>query len=534
MLTKITTNTVAYNFNYDKFNNLQSVQIGTSTPLITNTYGITTDKNGNITGSNGNLIESQYANGDKVKYTYDSLDRLIETKYTNDSDAQYARYTHSYNSKNQLMYTNNGSEGLQTYYTYDLSGRLIEKSRSDGAYIRTAFDTRNLTTGVTYSFGGLTEKATYSYDLTKDNALSETTFTDNSKFGIEYDALGRVTSEKSISSEGFFANVAFYTYTNRASNPIYTSGLVSRISYSRINDTLSYTYDKLGNITSVTHADGTKETYTYDALSRLVRVDSQVNNETVVYTYDNSGNIHKKIIYAYTSVESLDASTPLDTINYYYSNADWKDKLTHYDGTAITYDELGNPLTYGSNTYTWNGRRMETYSNGTKTASYKYDENGVRTSKTVNGTKTSFFVDGTTILAQKAGNIKIPFYYDGNGKRIAFKYGGSMYFYVYNLQGDVTHILDDDANIVGTYTYDAWGKITNLSSLTSIAQTNPFRYRGYYYDTESGLYYLNSRYYNPEWGRFISADGYVSTGQGLTGYKCGELFNQIIKQKTPT
>ena len=93
-----------------------------------------------------------------------------------------------------------------------------------------------------------------------------------------------------------------------------------------------------------------------------------------------------------------------------------------------------------------------------------------------------------------------------------------MYYYVYNLQGDVTHIIDASKNIVGTYQYDAWGKILNLSSLTAIAQANPFRYRGYYYDNESGLYYLNSRYYNAEWGRFINADGYVSTGQGITGY----------------
>ena len=110
-----------------------------------------------------------------------------------------------------------------------------------------------------------------------------------------------------------------------------------------------------------------------------------------------------------------------------------------------------------------------------------------------------------------------------------------MYYYVYNLQGDVTHIVDKNKNIVGTYQYDAWGKILNLNSLTSIAQANPFRYRGYYYDTESGLYYLNSRYYNAEWGRFINADGYVSTGQGITGYNmfayCG---NNPVNRVDPT
>ena len=93
-----------------------------------------------------------------------------------------------------------------------------------------------------------------------------------------------------------------------------------------------------------------------------------------------------------------------------------------------------------------------------------------------------------------------------------------MYYYVYNLQGDVTHIIDATGAIKGTYQYDAWGKIVNLSSLTAIAQVNPFRYRGYYYDNESGLYYLNSRYYNAEWGRFINADSYITTGQGVTGY----------------
>ena len=92
-----------------------------------------------------------------------------------------------------------------------------------------------------------------------------------------------------------------------------------------------------------------------------------------------------------------------------------------------------------------------------------------------------------------------------------------MYYYVYNLQGDVTHIIDANKNIVGTYQYDAWGKILNLSSLTAIAQANPFRYRGYYYDNESGLYYLNSRYYNAEWGRFINADNQLSADSSFSG-----------------
>ena len=105
--------------------------------------------------------------------------------------------------------------------------------------------------------------------------------------------------------------------------------------------------------------------------------------------------------------------------------------------------------------------------------------------------------------------------YDTDGEALGFHLISDMdgmngvvgiYLYRKNLQGDVTHIMKSDGSIVGTYEYDAWGKIINLSSLTTIARVNPFRYRGYYYDNESGLYYLNSRYYNPEWGRFINAD----------------------------
>ena len=96
------------------------------------------------------------------------------------------------------------------------------------------------------------------------------------------------------------------------------------------------------------------------------------------------------------------------------------------------------------------------------------------------------------------------------------------YLFIKNIQGDITGIMDEEGNILVTYAYDAWGNcITthhNLTGTNSYATFNPFRYRGYYYDTELGFYYLNSRYYNPAVGRFINTDVYVSTGQGLLDY----------------
>ena len=98
------------------------------------------------------------------------------------------------------------------------------------------------------------------------------------------------------------------------------------------------------------------------------------------------------------------------------------------------------------------------------------------------------------------------FIYDNNGKPYAFYYDGTLYYYITNLQGDVIRIIDTAGATICTYTYDAWGRLLN-SSTNQIFKANPIRYRGYYYDAESGLYYLGSRYYDPQVKRFINADG---------------------------
>ena len=178
---------------------------------------------------------------------------------------------------------------------------------------------------------------------------------------------------------------------------------------------------------------------------------------------------------------------------------------------------------YNGSTYTWQGRELRKITSGSNTYSYKYNADGIRTSKTVNGTKTEFFLNGSQILAQKTGDTTMLFFYDSAGKRVGFANGDTLYYYLYNVQGDVIAIMRAaTGQIVAKYSYDAWGKctVTNATGYT-VGEKNPFRYRGYYYDTETGLYYLNSRYYSPEFGRFISADSFVSTGQGTTG---GNMF----------
>ena len=139
---------------------------------------------------------------------------------------------------------------------------------------------------------------------------------------------------------------------------------------------------------------------------------------------------------------------------------------------------------------------------------YKYDDTGFRTQKTVNGTTTDYLVLENRILQQSDGTNTITFRYDGENKAASFDLNGTEYYYLRNLQGDIAGIVDGTGSLVVEYTYDAWGKLLSITG--SLADTvgvlNPLRYRGYYYDTETGLYYLQSRYYNPEWGRFINAD----------------------------
>ena len=156
------------------------------------------------------------------------------------------------------------------------------------------------------------------------------------------------------------------------------------------------------------------------------------------------------------------------------------------------------------------GRQLKSFDTNT----YTYNANGIRTSKTINGVKHSYVLDGTKILKETWGNnVLIPLY-DNEDSLCGIEYNGTAYWFYKNLQGDIISIANADGDVIAKYTYDAWGKVCNIidtdgnaiTDSTNVAIINPFRYRGYYYDTEIGMYYLQSRYYDPSVGRFINAD----------------------------
>ena len=254
----------------------------------------------------------------------------------------------------------------------------------------------------------------------------------------------------------------------------------------------------------------------------MLRENNQAANKTWVWTYDDAGNILSRTEYNYTTAAELSGLTPTDTVVYGYTNPDWGDLLTSYDGNTITYDTIGNPLTDGTWTYTWqNGRELASMTSGNTTWSYTYDANGMRKTRT-NGTDTyTYLYNGSQLVQMTRGTDVL--YFDHATGTVTWTDTttdtSTVYYYVHNLQGDVVAILNSAGTAVVNYAYDAWGNLlaTTGSMASTLGVLNPLTYRSYTYDHETGLYYLQSRYYNPEIGRFINADMFVSTGQGLLG-----------------
>ena len=244
----------------------------------------------------------------------------------------------------------------------------------------------------------------------------------------------------------------------------------------------------MGNITKITDNIFGNHEFTYNYRGFLVKAD----NET--YSYDSDGNMTKKgsITLTYDSVI--------------------KDRLTSFNGTTIEYDSANplNPKRYGSNSYTFEGRRLTrlTYSGGYY--EYSYNDQGQRIQKKdYRAVKWDYTYDGNRLIRETSMNGKLDFLYDEYGSLYGFiKDDDEKFFYIRDRLQNILGIVNISGQIVVKYKYDAWGKPLSVegSLASTIGQLNPFRYKGYYFDNESGMYYCQSRYYVPEWCRWLNAD----------------------------
>ena len=491
-----TKQTQYYNMGYDSFGNMTSISVG-SRELASYDYG----------SQNGNLRSMTYGNGATVSYTYDSLDRVTEEKW-----GDTLKYQYFYNAEGDLAKKLDVTTGKAVNYEYDSLGRLIHSYQTDNDVVQQRtehlYDTENRLTSQSWQLGSTLYKESFTYS-DKDGSLTEVGLEGAAGYRFTYDALKRL----SYLTNGIYKKS--YTYTNVADGQ--TSTQVARVRYAADNSSsvsafsLNYTYDEVGNISAITtgflHGAAS---YSYDQQGQLIQETNYYGTNT--YTYDTYGNIRSE-------TRKLNSGTTT-TYEYGYEDTNgWLDLLTSYRGHSISYDAIGNPTNWYNGTswtFTWqNGRQLARAASSGATAGYTYDVAGIRDSKTVtttSGTITyNYLTQNGQVVRQTWTDLDhvshvMDFIYDNNGKPYAFYYDGTLYYYITNLQGDVIRIIDTAGATICTYTYDAWGRLLN-SSTNQIFKANPIRYRGYYYDTESGLYYLGSRYYDPQVKRFINADG---------------------------
>ena len=498
-VSKITHNGFDYSFNYDVFYNLVSTKIGNVTVAS------------HIYDSNGNLTKTAYANGDYLEYAYDNYGNIsvitgetgkiaemiynkqgLVTKAVDYSSGETSYYYYTFDGSLESEYRTSSDGSLTHYIVTDSDGNTVEKTFVNG-------QTKTITTG--------TDKDGKSF-VSNDGVTNETSTDD----------FGRITQVRTVRSDGKLVFNTDYEYANgKAENS--TTNLISKFSQSYGGDSVlsyDYSYDANGNITEIKQNGKLINKYTYDSLNELKEEYDYVNKFYINYSYDGAGNLQNK----YEQVLDPNYGYPTGTQHgntYEYTDTSWKDKLTKINGDNITYDANGNPLTYRDGmSFEWeNGRILKKINTSDSSIQMSYDSNGMRTQKTVDGVKTNYYYDSNkNLIALVKGNDTLLFYYDSDGNATSFSYNGTMYFYVKNLQGDVVRIIDLSGTEVASYVYDAWGNIKDTKGEPTIREINPIRYRGYVYDTETSLYYLQSRYYDPFTGRFLNADVYADTQSG--------------------
>ena len=501
-VTSIGHNGFTYDYAYDPFGNLESVSVG-GRELERTT----------LRSRNGLADRITYATGEAVRNEYNSEEQLAAQYLITADGREEKLFENTYDSCGKIARHKDLCSGVTSTYQYDLIGRMVGTDRSDGMKLRKVYDEKNRVKGYTYQKDRVGHEVEFLYgDVEKQQKPGlgyGIKINGAQKIAYEYDALGRVIRTHNHFSDTD-TSTQEYTYVSGKEAGV-TTNLVASVREG--NRAESYAYDACGNVETMVErsADGSerKIRYYYDALNQLVREDNQKQNKTICYTYDVGGNMVRRDEYSYTENPVI-TEAPRKSDTFEYQTGGWRDQLRFYNGQAITYNAMGNPLQYLGMQMEWEKGHQLRHITGAGLDMYcMYNDSGKRIRKTVNGVTTDFYLDGSAILMQTSSDgSRIDFFYDDKGNVFAMKYQNEMYFYRKNLFGDILGILDSHGTELVKYEYNSWGKLLNLTDYSSngLGRRNPFRFKGYYYDEELGMYYLNSRYYDPEVGRFISPD----------------------------
>lgn len=503
--------TKAFEYEYDTEGNITTIVDYASDLTTKYNYSVTNEDN---TTTVYEVYTYKTSTPDVIKYCRETVDGVTNDSFTDVSFSE-SDITNNYNGQTGITINSNTLD----YY----NGKFITASATDYFGRRINVPANTSITSDNNSETMSSSSVVIEKDLNGNNlAQSETYYYYND---TEDTARSQVAGYKNIVSK-------FVDGENTANG----SGWYSCNEY-------SYEYDASGNLTHIYNTTGTSSTldyrYYYNEANQIIREDNRRVNETYVYEYDAGGNILCKKIYEYTT-GGLQEETVVEkeTINFSYDST-WKDKLTSFGNYIIEYDDLGNPTSYNGKELDWNGRQLVSFKNDTQKYYYTYDSEGYCTSKSIyslitdsNGNETEQFSskiefvwkDGKLIYQYNNDtNFTVKYLYDQNEEPYGFITKGegifeaiNVFYYVKNKQGDIERIVRaSTGDTFVWYKYDAWGNVElSVSSYNIelalagiiVAANNMLTYRGYFYDVSANLYLLKSRYYNPEWGRFLSLD----------------------------
>lgn len=430
-----------------------------------------------IYDENGNKKETVYPSGDKLQNIYNNNNQLSHIALNGSR-----KWTYTYNADGNVAAVLNVVTGAKKTFLYNANGKIL-KSTLGSQSVQYGYDS----TDAAISVKGLSGTQSFTQNYTIDNLerLSHVKRNGTSQVSLTYTT---TDSPATIS----YVNGISSTYEYDVARQLKTLTVKKGTA---IFDTFKYEYDTRGNITSVTSNAGTA-TFQYDSNNQLIQ-ETTIDGASITYEYDGLGNRTKQIT----------AKNDQITTETYSYNAN--NQLTASNGQSYIYDLNGNRMRDRSYKYVYNklNELVEVQKlSGQIVATYAYNEEGRRISKTINGQTTYYHYDENQVLFEtnEDGTITAEYSYDDYGRPLTMTKDGNTYYYVVNEHKDVTALTDAFGNTVASYMYDGWGNI--LSKSGPMADVNPYRYASYRYDNETGLYYLLARYYEPKEGVFLAVD----------------------------
>ena len=453
--------------------------------IVTTAYGVSTEY---YYDKRGRLFAIKEGNADKYRANYDSdlLQKEFIRKNNSSSTGFFINYVYnSYRRPIDIEIVDNGNISLTENYGYDDYGKI---------------------TGKTLNFYGGEYDYYYSYSEDSRHILKAISIFDDYVIHPFADENARYTGREIFDSNNNLLRkerIIYRQIGERSTNvpsSVYYDSFSSGVKTSSTN--IKYKYDSSNNITEIIENGVLVNKYQYDSLNRLIREDNRKLNKSFFFAYDNNGNLLSKKDADYTLAKKDEILSFNNEVDCLYDG----DKLISFDGESIIYDQYNRPTNYRGSTILWDGNKLVQFNN----LAFSYDGLGRRISK---GSISYLYDSNGQLIGQNNQGDTLIFAYDYSGI-VGFKYNGVEYIYKKNIQGDVIGIIRVDSNqLVASYVYDAWGNHAVLDESGNVTTNhshigfiNPFRYRSYYFDDETGLYYLKSRYYDPTTCRFISMD----------------------------